>query len=277
MNPRWTLLMVTMLTSLLAARPACAQSPTGESGPAALTPLLAGGTPDALAGSLRGLLIHAIPSPLYQDAPGWGEQKYVARGVEWHGKGLKVKPEIQKAHKNHGVWRKIIVYPVELPRTLVVDIRDVHHHEPGRTTFLLFIAFDAWMNYDQQNWNKGHRLYSGSVRLRFRVQLAMRCELTTRVEPNNTFFPDIVFRVRVLQAHTDYDNFVVEHVFGIGGRGAEVIGNTAKGIVHQIKPSLERNMLAKANAAIVQAADTKEIRIGLMDWLKSAGEWPVGK
>ena len=31
----------------------------------------------------------------------------------------------------------------------------------------------------------------------------------------------------------------------------------------QIKPSLERNALQKLSAAIVRAADTKEVRLGL--------------
>jgi hypothetical protein len=36
--------------------------------------------------------------------------------------------------------------------------------------------------------------------------------------------------------------------------------------MHQWHPSFERDLLAKADAAIVKAGDTKEIRIGLSRW-----------
>jgi hypothetical protein len=34
-------------------------------------------------------------------------------------------------------------------------------------------------------------------------------------------------------------------------------------LVKQVKPSLERRLLDKANAAIIKAGDSKEVRIGL--------------
>ena len=56
---------------------------------------------------------------------------------------------------------------------------------------------------------------------------------------------------------------MVEHTAGIGGDAAKALGEAVVHTVKQVKPQLERDLLAKANAAIVKAGDTKEIRVAL--------------
>ena len=73
----------------------------------------------------------------------------------------------------------------------------------------------------------------------------------------------VVFRGRVLRADLRYENVVVEHVNGVGGELAKLIGNTAQEVLHKWRPSLERKLLEKGNAAIVKAGDTKEVRLSL--------------
>jgi hypothetical protein len=75
--------------------------------------------------------------------------------------------------------------------------------------------------------------------------------------------PDAVFRLRVVESDLGYDNLVVEHTAGVGGEAAKVLGDAFIGGVRLWKPSLERRLLAKANEAIVKAADTKEVRLGV--------------
>jgi hypothetical protein len=101
------------------------------------------------------------------------------------------------------------------------------------------------------------------VRARLRLKLALYCEVTTRVEKTGRLIPDVVFRGRVLKADLRYDNFVVEHVGGVGGELAKLIGGAAHAALDQWRPSLERKLLENANAAIVKAGDTKDVRISL--------------
>src|SRR5204863_308077 len=83
---------------------------------------------------------------------------------------------------------------------------------------------------------------------------ALAVETTSRSEKKpGSWLPDMVFRMRVLKAHLEYDNVVVEHTAGVGGEAAKVIGDTLLGILKQVKPSLEKQLLAKASAAIVKA------------------------
>jgi len=223
-----------------------------------------------MAGALRSLLVDALPDPLYEASPGWGNTRPVANGVKWRGQGLRARPEVVKVPRNDGVWRKVKVRANNLKDTLVFDVRDSKNPDKGRTTFTVFLSFDARVEYEQQNWDKGVRLYAGGVKARMRVKLTLSCEATTRLEKNGTFVPDTVFRLRVTQSDLKYDNLVVEHLGGVGGGAAKLLGDAAHAAVTRWRPSVERNLVRRVNAAIVRAGDTREIRIGLGNLLKKS-------
>jgi hypothetical protein len=103
-----------------------------------------------------------------------------------------------------------------------------------------------------------------------RVRLTLRCEATGRLETKD-FLPEAVVRLRVVGSELGYDNFVVEHIAGLGGEAAKLLGEAAHSSLQQWRPSLERNLLARANAAIVKAGDTKEVRVGLASLLSQKG------
>ncbi len=222
---------------------------------------LGGGSVDALAGSLRGFVIKAMPTPLFEDTRNWNLQKPVTE-IKWRGKGLQAHPEKVEVMKNDGRWWKVRVTADRLPDTLVFDLRDAKQVEPGRMTFTAFISFDTHVEFDRQVWHSGTRTYSGSIRARLRVRMTMQCEATARLDGGG-LLPDAVLRLRVLQAESGYDNFVVEHIAGMGGEAAKVLGDAAKGSVKKWRPTMERELLARADAAIVKAGDTKEVRVSL--------------
>jgi hypothetical protein len=241
-----------------------------------LLPLLRGGSADALAGSLRGVLLHSLPDPLYEASPGWGHKERTAKGVKWTpGNVLPLRPEVMHGDKNQGTWRRVRVTALNPAETLVVDLREVGSPEPGRLLFTVFAALDARVDYHRENWEAGIKWYSASVRARCRVKLTLHCEATTRLEPSGLLLPDAIFRLRVLDSHLEYDNFVVEHIAGVGGEAAKVLGDAARKSLHQWHPSLERNVLAKAEAALVKAGDTKEVRLSLLQLLKKQTRTPA--
>jgi hypothetical protein len=223
----------------------------------------------ALANSLRMALLDVMPDPLVEDDSHWGGQRLVADGIEWHGHGLHFHPDLKRKLKNDGRWWKVKASGVALPETLVVDLRDVRRVEPGKTTFTAIVAFEARVEYDQQNWDRGIRLYSGSAEATLLAYASLRCEATTKLEANGTLLPDALFRLRVTEANVGYDHFKVTHIAGVGGDLAKLIGEAAKDAVDQWRPSLERRMLEKADAAIVKAGDTKEVRLSVVKLLKA--------
>jgi hypothetical protein len=227
-------------------------------------------TPDpaaALAANLRGLLVEALPTPLYEDTSHWGQQKLVPGRTRWRGKGLHVRPEVEQVLKNDGRWWRVRVTASRPASTLALDIRDVQRPEPGHMLFTALLAADADLELERQTWRQGVRFYSGSTRARLRVKLTLRCEAVMRIESAGKLLPEAVFRLRVLQADLGYDRLVIEHIAGVGGDGAKVLGEAVHVALQGLRPSLERNLLAKANAAIVKAGDTKEVRVSLLSLL----------
>jgi hypothetical protein len=198
-----------------------------------------------LAGHLKTFLADSLPDPLFEDVSHWNRQK------AWRGKP-----------RNEGRWWKVKATGRNMPGSLVVEIRDIKRVDKSRTTFTCYLALDANVELDRQTWRRGVRLFSASTRARLRAMATMRCEITARVEGSG-LLADTVFRLRVVDSSLRYDNLVVEHTAGVGGDAAKLIGEAIIGGARQFKPSLERKFLAKANASLVKAADTKEIRIGL--------------
>jgi hypothetical protein len=235
-----------------------------------LLPLLDAKSPEALAGVLRGAMLKYLPDPIYEASPGWGEKRTV-NALHFKHTGSVPRPTMEKAQRNHGVWRKIRLSARDLPNTLILDVRNVQFPDPSRMTFEVFLSFDAYADFEQQNWERGVRVWSGSVRARFRLKLQMACEATTKLDPSkNVLVPDAVFRVRATSAKVTYDNLVFEHVPGLGGSAAKLVGNTFHSALTQWRPSMERSLLAKADAAILRAADSREVRISLARMFSSA-------
>src|SRR5207244_12713102 len=72
------------------------------------SPLPGGDDPfKGVASALRQLLVDALPDPLYEASPGWGNARMVAHAVRWRGQGIQVHPEIVKPPRNAGVRRTV--------------------------------------------------------------------------------------------------------------------------------------------------------------------------
>lgn len=244
-------ILAAFLVASLASAPASAQSD--------LTPTAA-----ELSSTLRSLMIPCLPDPLVEQSFDWGKQKRVPVGVQWKKQGVLLKPEVMKQMRNDGHWRKIAIMANHPEKTLKLDVKNVKTPEPKRLTFTVDLEMPVKLKFEQQLWRAGVRLYSGETRARCRAVLHLACESVARSEKKpGALLPDIVFRMRVLEAKLSYHDFVVEHTAGVGGDAAKWLGEAVHETIRQWKPSLERDLLDKANAAIVKAGDTKEIRLGL--------------
>jgi hypothetical protein len=212
----------------------------------------------------RNLILPSLPTPLVEQKFNWDHLELAASGLRWEKKGILYKPEVTQKLQNDGVWRKISVAANNPETTLLVSVKDVKTPEPGKMTFSIDLELPVKIDFVQQFWHSGIRLYSGETRGRCRTLLHLVCESTARVEKQpGALLPDVIFRMRVTDAKLNYYDFVVEHTLGIGGDAAKFLGNAVHETIKQWRPSLERNLLEKANKAIVKAGDTKEIRLSL--------------
>jgi hypothetical protein len=204
-----------------------------------------------------------MPNPVIQTHHNWGQQAEVVVGWDVRRSGpLRWDSIPRKALRNDGHWRRLTVVVPDPQRTLALGIKDVKSPEDGTLTFEAHIGADVDLKFEQQVWRRGVRVYSGETRGRCRAAVRLVSEATNRLDhKQGSLLPDAVIRVQVTEAELFYDNLVIEHTLGVGGDAAKIFGETAHRLLTRFKPSLERDLLAKANAAIIKAADTKEVRI----------------
>lgn len=216
----------------------------------------------ALAATLRPVILSNMPHPLYEKVDNWGHQSMSFSRIKWRG----LRPRVIETLHNDGTWRKMRITARNPHSTLEIKLSGLKPTGRDRQTFQAYLAMMVTVHFDQQVWESGVRLYSGDVRARVLIKAALDCENTIRFEYKNKkdLLPETtIFRLRVLKANVGYDDLVVEHIAGIGGTGAKLIGEAVHGAIKEFKPSLERELIAKANAAIVKVADTREVRISL--------------
>jgi len=210
-----------------------------------------------LARLLRDMLLARMPDPLYHAEPGWGRQV----------------PAIVDHHKmrNDGAWRKLRATANNPAQSLIVEVRHVREPAPSMLTFDLLVALDVQLDFEQQIWERGFRLYSGSTKARCKFWTALTIEVSTHFDGKG-ILPDLVIHIHVTKADVRYSKFEVIHTAGIGGDGAKLLGEALQVLMKELHPSLEKEMLQKADAAIIKAGESKEIRISLGKLLKLAGQ-----
>ena len=223
----------------------------------------------ALERTLRELLLKNLPTPLVKSDKEWGHQKEGIVRTNFLREGPRLRSEPVMGLRNDGTWRRFTVRAANPEKSLGLGITEAAFPEPGRATFTAMFGVDCDLQFEQQVWKNGLRLYSGETRGRCRVAVLLKCVATSRTEPKpGSFIPDFVFRLKVNEAQLFYENLVIEHTAGLGGDAARILGEFAVETVKKAKPELERDLLNKANAAIVKAADTKEVRVSVQSLFK---------
>lgn len=211
--------------------------------------------------ALRTVLLKNLPDPFLKTERGWGRQKMFRRGM-----------------KNDGAWRRLSIRVPNAEQSLKLGITEASFPTPGKAAFTAMIGADCDLKFEQQIWKRGIRVYSGETRGRCHAAVLLKCEAEFRSETMpGRILPDFVFRVKVTEARLFYEKLVIEHTAGVGGDAAKVLGEAVIDMVKQAKPNLERDLLNKANAAIVKAADTREIRVSLEAFLKGGHVISQGK
>ena len=223
----------------------------------------------ALEKTLRELLLKNLPDPMVKSDRGWGEQKEAIVRTNFLKEGSRLRSEAVKGMRNDGTWRRVSIRAANPEQSLGLGITELAFPEPGRAVFTAMLGVDCDIKFEQQIWHNGLRLYSGETRGRCRTAVLLKCEASSRTESKpGSFIPDLVFRVKVTDAQLFYEKLTIEHTAGLGGDAAKLLGELVLETVKQARPDLERDLLNKANAAIVKAADTKEVRVSLDALLK---------
>ena len=168
-----------------------------------------------------------------------------------------------KTSQNDGHWQKIRISIRDPGRNLQFQLSEPKAIDAERQTFSAYVSFIAGLEYEQQLWEAGIRLYSGSTRARVRVTALLDVENTLRWDTDKSLIPDLIIRLKVTKATVRTSDLVVEHTAGVGGTAAKLLGEAIEGLVKEAQPGLQRKLQERMEAALVKAGDTREVRIGL--------------
>lgn len=235
-------------------------APTAPTQPAARTDPAAA---EALARVLRQLLQGNVPDPLVQTHQDWGRQVAVTVTRRYRD-GLRVWTEPLRELRNDGHWRRLTVR-VPRPDQITLAVTELVPTRPGCWRVTVGVTAERVdLRFEQQLWRNGLRLYSGETRAHCRGGLLLTAEVVVRTHyPKGALLPEVTVRVRATEARIVYENLVVDHTAGLGGDAAKALGEMLLRAVKAFQPDLERELLTRANEAVVKAAGTREFKASL--------------
>jgi hypothetical protein len=224
----------------------------------------------ALTRILTDLLRRHLPDPLAQASENWGQQREV-HGTRRRIKDWRIVSEPYQEMRNDGLWRRLTLRVPQKDR-LRVGIQNIEFPRRGCLRgVVLTVAERVDLQLEQQQWRNGLRLYACDTRAHCKVGLTLRAEVSSRQEhPIGAFLPTYILKVRILEARLDYDDVVVDHILGLDGRVAQVVGDGIREVIRRLKPDFEEQLRRKAEAAVVQVTDNRELYLTLDDWLRRA-------
>jgi len=204
---------------------------------------------------LKDVMVQNLPPVLhYENAGNWGQQASVPRL-----QGFKV----VRVERNHGNWLKTRAISGALARHLEVNVQNVRITEGDCLRMNVRLATPVVLEYEQQNWQGGVKVFASSARARLRIQLDLSLESHVKMDAQGEWLPDVLIDFKVVNARVSYDHFVLEKVNGIGGDTARLTGEAVRAAVGRWMPSLERQALNQAREAVLRAGQKREVRVGL--------------
>ncbi len=232
----------------------------------------------AFAKTLRALMLTNFPNPLVQSNDGWGNQKEFVVGALMLRSPKKFGPEVPRQMVNDGLWRRITVQGLKPADTLAVGIPELTKPTAETANLTLHVEMEIDFRVEHQLWKRGHQLYSGETRGHCKAGLMMKVEVTTKTEKlPGSFFPNVTLFIKVTDAKLFHDKITIDHTAGLDGEDAKNAGDFVLDMVKVVKPDLEKQLLDKANAAIMKSVGAKEIKLELDKILGVATAPPAAK
>lgn len=224
----------------------------------------------ALAGVVKQIVVKHLPTPAVTSARNWNQQKDVTVRVNAVREGpLKWKFDPVKERRNDGHWTRISLSIVEPARNLSIELKDITTPKSGKTFFRATLAAPVTFKFEQQIWKARLRLYSGETRGRFEAKVVMNCETISMTSwAPNKLLPTQLFQVSVTKADVAANGIKIEHTAGLGGDGAEKLGDATLAAIKLLKPDIEADLRDRANKAIVKAGQSREVRLDFEKMLR---------
>jgi hypothetical protein len=216
---------------------------------------------EAVAKMLRDLVQKNLPDPLTKGSEKWGHQETLM--VRYREGFLKWSAPVEEK-RNDGLWRRFDVR-IPDPKGIKLEVTELTHPEPERTDITITSTCERVdIHFEHQLWRNGRRLYAGETRAHCKAGIVLKAEVVTKTEfKKGELIPEVTIKFKATEAKLSYENVVVEKTAGIDGPAAALLGDLVLKTIKAVTPDLEKDLLEKANAAIVKAAGEREFKVTL--------------
>ena len=227
----------------------------------------------ALAKTLRGLLLQHMPNPLVKANDGWGKQKEYVVGAVMLRNPKRFGPDAPRQMVNDGLWRRVTLTARKPAETLNLSIPELVR--PTETTALLTVNTEMEVDFrvEHQLWTRGRQIYTGETRGHCKAAMTVKASVETKMEANpGALLPSITLVVKVTDVKLFHDKFIIDHTAGMDGPDAQKMGDFMLEVAKSVKPDLEAQLMEKANAAVLKAVGSKDIKVQLDKLLAPGGK-----
>lgn len=227
----------------------------------------------ALAKTLRGLMLTHLPNPLVNSNDGWGKQKEFVVGAVMLRNPKRFGPDAPRQMFNDGLWRRVTITARKPAETLNLSIPELVRTTD--TTALLTVNTEMEIDFrvEHQLWKRGLQIYTGETRGHCKAAMTVKSSVETKMEAKpGALLPAITLVVKVTDVKLFHDKFVIDHTAGMDGPDAQKMGDFMLEVAKSVKPDLEAQLMEKANAAVLKAVGSKEIKVQLDKLLAPGGK-----
>ena len=219
---------------------------------------------EAIDSILKRLVLDALPHQ-YSDTKKWGGQSHVYDGFRFRNDDGRLETKRVWKMANDGTWRKYSAELIDPQQQLEVHLRELRQLPDGKLAFDLVFVAHLRLHARQSKWVKGLQLYSLSADGSAKVQLALHCELSSRLDLTK-FPPEILFQPDVKSAKLDVMEFRIDHVSKIGGEVAQQVTEAVRSRLRAEIDSKENDLVKKINLQLEKNRD--KLRLKLADAAK---------
>lgn len=248
-------------TATATGGPTTPRSPTAQpvaaAKPASIDPALLA----AASQTIRSILIESVP-PRIEENKNWGDtrERFSQLNVRLDSGKLKLKTDTQKV--NHGLWKQLVVVPVEPQKNLQFRIVDARSVGPGAMEFEVVASSPLEITARVERWRTGVKMLNFSTDAQADIEMRVVGDVTHehRTIDGKSY---LVFKPVIRKVDLRLTEFDLRR---LGPAGGPLVAELGDALSDPLADQLDRHepkVAEKLNAAITKKQDKLRLPLSL--------------
>ena len=217
----------------------------------------------------------AIPHD-YENEKAWGKTKEVVRGLYVKREGLRIKTHRTTKTVNHGTWKKYRIQLLDPEGQFQVRVANVRRLPNQHFVFDVVVDARVRIFGRLSQWERGVQLVSLSAEADADVQLAMQCDLATKLEIAGDS-PGLTIDPTVQAADLQIRSFQMRHISQLDGPLVRTLSASIREVLEDEFEDRRERLPAQINRQLDKHRDQmhlsfKELLESARDERRSSGE-----